>query len=292
MTLAAGNLGAAQALVRAQEGSGRTVARGVRMLLQSVQGLPVVGWEVSCRISPGNVSTDRLLVGVKTQGVSGVRLHGLAEALGMPRTIAAEFQGGLRLSHQVMLAVEASANGLELRAYHAFEDTGLGMRGFKWFAHDPGRSRVSDYAPSVKTWQAVCDFYGARCSEPSLSPDGIANVAHQSARLIACSAMKKQTPGTRVDFFSVNEREGARDSTCFRLYESGLKFTNIEAAVGNLFVRYQLEAHWPRVQALMSSRPLGWVAVGEDSMGIPFVTVYGEASVLDARRMTVYGAGR
>lgn len=292
MTVAAANPRPGSVSVPTQEDLARGFAQSTRLLLQTVQGLPTVGWEVSCRISASGVTTDRLLVGLATQGVSGARLHGLASALGMPKTIAMEFQEGLGRSRQVMLAVEASANGLELRAYLAFEDTGHGMRGFKWFAHDPDRSRVSDYAPSVKTWQAVCEFYGAKSSGLSQPAVGIANAAHEAARLIACSAMKSQTPGTRVDFFSVSEREGARDSTCFRLYESGLTFTHVKNVVADLLSAYQLQAQWPRVQALMSSRPLGWAAVGEDSLGIPFLTLYGEASVLDARRLMVFGAGR
>lgn len=292
MTLAAASANPARVAVPTREDPVLGFAQGTRLLLQTVQGLPVVGWEVSCRISPSGVTTDRLLVGLETQGVSGARLHGLASALGMPNRIAAEFQEGLGLSHQVMLAVEASANGLELRAYLVFKDTGHGMRGFKWFAHDAGRSRVTDYVPLAKTWQAVCDFYGTKSSGLSQSSVGIANAAHEAARLIAWAAMKSQTPGTRVDFFSVSEAEGARDSTCFRLYESGLTFAHVKNVVANLLSVYQLQAQWPRVQALMSSRPLGWIAVGEDSLGIPFLTLYGEASVLDARRLMVFGAGR
>jgi hypothetical protein len=267
-------------------------AQGIRLLLQTVQGLPVSGWEVSCRIAPGSVSTERLLLGFDTHGVSASRLASLAPELGMPDGMAAEFQEDLESTARILLAVECAFNGLEIRAYQAFKNSTHGMRGFKWLAQDPGKCRITEYAFAAMTWRSLLDFYEMQQRPYRQVGVGIADPVKHVAGRIAQRAMKAQSPSQAVEFFSVSERAGARASSCFRLYETGLSYSDVSAEVASLLSFYQLNSALPRLEALMAERPLGWIAVGEDSLGIPFLTLYGEASVLDARRLMVFGAGK
>jgi len=43
-------------------------AQTVRRLLAATQGLSLAGWEASCRLSPGGITTNRLLLGPETPG--------------------------------------------------------------------------------------------------------------------------------------------------------------------------------------------------------------------------------
>jgi hypothetical protein len=282
----------AKGVVQVDEELRRSFAQGIRLLLQAAQGLPVSGWEVSCRIAPRGISTERLLLGFNTQGVSALRLARLAGELGMPEGLAAEFQEDLASTAQVLLAVEGALHGLEIRAYQSFKDLERGMRGFKWLAQDPSKHRITEYSFEEKTWQSLLDFYYSRHSfYPHTAMDMSGPVMNAAAQIVRRS-MDTQSVSARVEFFAVSETEGLRASSCFRLYETGLKFSDVQDLVSSLLSHYRLDAKWPHVQALMANRPLGWVAVGEDSLGIPFLTLYGEASVLDARRLMVFGAGK
>ena len=267
---------------------------GIRQLLRLSQGLDVAGWEVSCRISLHSVSSQRLLMGLRTEGVAPSRLHGIAGELGMPEHLAESFR--LRLSHtsEILLAVEARQQDLELRAYQRYDNPqdAVSMRGFKWMRGDPDQYRITEYARADKTSAEIVSVYEQQARAASLGHRPATASAYQAAAAIARSAQQRYPIQRSVDFLNVSEMTGERLSSCLRLYESGLQFRDVLEPISELLSRWELDSERARIISVMTTRPLGWIAVGEDSARTPFLTVYGQGSLLDARRAIGVGVAR
>lgn len=259
---------------------------GLRLLLQTAQGLPMIGWEVSCRISPAVVSSQRILMGLLTRGVAPSRLQGLAGVLGMPSELAQQFTRTLPDARQILLAVEAQPQDLEIRAYQIFDNIGapLAMRGYKWMAYNVGRYRVTDYHHADQTWPQVIEHYEQQ-SQESASADVNHGIAYRAASTIARLAQARRPMQRMADFLVATETTGGRASSCLRLYETGLQFRDVVAPVSALLTQWGIESERANIFSAMTTRPLGWIAVGDDAAGQPFMTLYGQASLLDARRL-------
>lgn len=260
---------------------------GVRLLLRTAQGLPMIGWELSCRISPSAVSSQRLLMGMPTLGVAPSRLYGMVDALGMPEDLEAPFLHNLPHARQILVAVDAQPQDLEIRAYQIFDHTDepLAMRGYKWMMQDTSRRRITDYSRSNQTWPQVLARYEQHAQ--TKAGDGS---AYQTALAIARLAAARCPMQRDADFLLAHETTGRRASSCLRLYETGLQFRHIVEPVSELLRHWGLASERARVLSVMTTRPLGWIAVGDDADGMPFLTLYGQAALLDARRLIARGA--
>jgi hypothetical protein len=267
---------------------------GVRALVRQTQGLPLAGWETSCRMGPDGARSDRLLVGFDLAGVAASRLTGLVHELAMPARWHAEFLGSLHQAAHIMLAIERHEQRVEWRVYQCLRPdsvlaaSGLAMRGFKWFA-DAGvqqpANRITDYwrlpmaAAPLQDWLAA----GSGVPEPARPAYAVMGAA---LRL----ALRRQPGGRLPDFLVVSEQGAARASCCLRLYESGLLGSDLVPEVDALL------AHWAwsperRAQAMRpwTDRPVGWLAAGLDRTQQAFLTVYSEAQRDDASHALVNG---
>ena len=295
----------------------REWATGVRCLMQATEGLPVIGWEASWRLSPGQSCFDRLLLGFATEGVAASRLHVLAHSLGMPADLAQGFERELPLARRVLLSAELSARAVdtsrtqaarrasELKAYLEFDDAalsasagpawdanvpaGLAMRGRKWRANpaQPATGavicRTSDYwRQNLQAREIVALLGQAAHERPTMRP----------AHTLVCAALDlalwRQPKGWACDFLSVTELPTGRSSYCIRMHNSGLKMNELSPALAALMRAWQLPV--ALLARIPSQRRLSWLAAGVDSAGLPFLTLYSEASLADARLALAFGA--
>lgn len=295
----------------------REWAKGVRCLMRAAQGLPVIGWEASWRLSPGQSCFDRLLLGFATKGVAASRLQGLARSLGMPCALAQGFEQELPLARRVLLSAElgeravdsscaqVARRGAELKAYLEFDHAaghgaaglapdadwpaGLAMRGRKWRA-DPSQpspgaviSRTSDYWRQSLQARDILALLGQAARE---------NPAMRPAHTLVCAALElalwRQPKGWACDFLTVTESPTGRSSYCIRMHDSGLKMDELTPALAALLRAWQLPS--ALCARIPNQRRLSWLAAGVDGAGFPFLTLYAEARLADARLALAFGA--
>lgn len=265
---------------------------GVRLMLSAAEGLPMLGWELSCRITPGAVNCQRLLLGLPTAGVAPARLYGLVDALSMPKEFAELFGHELPKARQILLAVEAQPQDLEVRAYQVFNgaELSVAMRGYKWMSQQASRCRITDYHREGHSWPQVIAYYVQQSHQCRDSQRPGLGLGYSTAATIAQLAQDRR-PQHDADFLRVSELAGHRASSCLRLYESGLQFRDIVIPVTTLIENWGLKSERASILSMMTSRPLGWIATGEDGSQAPFFTLYAQASLLDVRRLLARGVG-
>ena len=268
----------------------RDFAQALRQLMQASQGLSLAGWEASCRFAPGVARTNRLLLGFDTSGVALRRLSGLPRELAMPEALAQRFLKELPHARRILLAVEEGERGVEIKAYHEYGDSAgeasdlpaaLAMRGRKWYAHLPGQGaqRCSDYLRP-----GLC---GAALRQWLRDRTGMAAQAGPALDVLALAAALAGE-AAELDFLTVTEAPSARLSCCMRLYDSHLTLRTLHPALVKLAQAWNLS---PSLLArLPHQRRLGWLAAGTDALAHPFLTVYGESSLADARQALALGA--
>lgn len=265
--------------------------QGVRGLVRTTQGLPLAGWETSCRFTARGARSDRLLLGFDLAGVASARLGGLVRELAMPAAFQDEFLGLLDQSAQLMLAVERQGDEVERRAYLVFRggeaasSPGLAMRGFKWFAAADAASRITDYwrvpmAPGPL--QALLD---AAPGVPASARPTYAVLA-DALRL----SMRRRPGAGRPELLVASEPGAPRVSCCLRLHEGGLQGRDLQALLDGLLAGWD----WPAARRdsalqLLARRPIAWLAAGIDRFEQAFLTVYCEACRDDASHALVNG---
>ncbi len=263
---------------------------GLRVLLQQVEGLAVLGWETSCRLSPAGLKPNRLLLGFATAGVAARRLQALPTSLGMPASLAASFLAEQGAANQILLAIEQASEQVELKAYLSFasrlgaveqvvvENRSLAMRGYKWHPQDPDRTRTSDYWRTPVTAQKLLSRLDQGEGVPPVASPAYAVAVDAVRTALACRPYWHE-----ADFLTTTEQNSARSSCSVRLYESGLRVADLQPALA-LLKKNWLISDDEQLLARMGQRHLGWIQVGVDGQNEPFVTVYCEASRADARQ--------
>ena len=285
----------------------------VQSLLRASTGLATAGWELSVRISPQGVSWQRLLVGWDTAGVATSRLLGLPRELGMPETLGQAWQQQAPRAAQVLLAAEAVAQpdatqvgevaAVDRRAYLQFpsrddQDT-LVLRGFKWRDDQPQTWRETDYhrvsmnltQAQSTVQQAAQDSQRSRalCQAYRVAADVLANA---SADLRQRGQSVAHVPfELLVATESVAGIDTPRSSLCCRLYDLGVDARLASTAMQTLLQAWGHASQGAALRNLLTHRPLGWLAVGQDRHGQPFLTLYAQASVHDAWQWIASGAG-
>lgn len=272
---------------------GQAFSRAVGQIVRQTQGLPLIGWESSIRLSPDHVRPNRLLLGFSPHGVAEQRVLGLPDALGMPLAGAQAFAGYGLSARSILLAAEMGDRTVELKAYLQFSPAwpaplpGLLMRGYKWQLGQgalPNRTsclRVSDY---------VCPDQGAHEALAMLRRSSEASELAQAAYALVEHALTRHPVGLQPDVWMVGEEGNQRASCCIRLYESGLCVADLLPGLKVLSAAWSLQDHLsPEILKSLGSRPLGWIAAGLDGQGNPFVTLYCKASRSDARHVMTLG---
>lgn len=252
----------------------------VRLVGDSVQ----VGHELSCRFGPSGVCPDRLLFEIDPTWMRTGHHAQLLMELSMPEAMKKDLQQDMRHAHQFLFAAEASSGGAELRTYLGFaqpghpQQPGLVMRGFKW-CH--GRERVSNYW-HVPVSAHTLAIQGEQQSRLPVHAGVVWSVLMQ----ILNAALVNGQGLDMIEMWAVTEPTTPRGSVCLRLYETGLCVADVALALE------QLVTIWPscavsfeNVIRAMGPRPLGWLAAGIDSAGLPFMTVYCEAGNQDVRTL-------
>ncbi|MBF0340894.1 MAG: hypothetical protein HQL95_08025, partial [Magnetococcales bacterium] len=205
-------------------------AGGLRSVLKQVEGLAVVGWETSCRLSPSGLRTDRLLLGFSPAGVAARRLQALPAALGMPASLADSFMAAQGKASHILLAIELGSADLEIKAYLSFEsrlgpvepagveNRSLAMRGYKWHPRVPDRTRTNDYwriSITAQKLQSILDQ--AEGVPPAAIP------AYALAAFAIRTALASRPYWHACDFLMATEQASERSSCSVRLYETGLQ---------------------------------------------------------------------
>lgn len=284
-------------------------AAGVQSLLRASQGLTTSGWEISVRLSPERVCLQRLLVGWETRGVSLARKRQLAAEWGIPPTLSPAWQSDLMHAEQVLLAIEggqlqARADTLERRAYLQFPRTqdneSLVLRGYKWRDEQPDVWRQTDYhrlpMGLAQTQHAL------RLAMTQDTHDAMSLHAYSAAAEIlnnACQRLSQRGDSLETAPFEIlvateSSQTGPtpRTSLCMRLYDLDVDARMASEPLQKLLSLWGQAQHGAALRNLLTHRPLGWLATGTDRQGLPFLTLYAQASIHDAWQWTALGAGK
>jgi hypothetical protein len=282
---------------------GREFSRALGRIVRHTQGLPLLGWEASIRLSPGQVRPNRLLLGFSPQGVADQRVLGLPAALGMPLPAVRAFERYGLSARSILLAAEMGRSGIELKAYLQFDPAlpapvpGLLMRGYKWHPASGADAaaalpvlpvlpvRVSDYFPLPSATPDATALLRLRAGVPER-----AHPAYALAEQALARALARHPAGLQTDVWVVSEQDSPRASHCIRLHGSGLRLADLWPGLEALGSAWSLQDRLtPDVLKSMGPRPLGWIAAGLDGQGDPFVTLYCEASRSDAWQVMTLG---
>lgn len=266
-------------------------AGALRQLLTATSGLPLAGWEVSCRLSPDGASANRLLLGLSTEAVARHRLQALPQKLGMPAALTRGFLHELPHARRILLAAEQGTQGVECKAYHEFFQSlpdgadlpvALAMRGRKWRGNGRHQAlRCTDYLRPGLSVPELQRWLRERASQGDALAPALALVGRAVDLALGASP-------AAPDVLTVTEAPSPRLSFCVRLYESGLRLQALRPALSSLAQAWNLSTAW--LARLPEQRRLGWLAAGLDAGGHPFLTLYGEASLADARLAIALGA--
>ena len=285
----------------------------LQSLLRASAGLATAGWELSVRITPRGVSWHRLLVGWDTAGLATARILGLPAELSMPEAVASAWQQHASQASQVLLAVEASVPSAERGAQPAIvvdrraylqrrtddpNDT-LVLRGYKWRDDDPLNWRQTDYhRVSLNGAQALDALRHAAHEEQR--PVALGQAYHAAAEVLSRVSTDLGQRGLDIasmpfELLVATETAAGvatpRSSLCCRLYELDADARVAMAPVHTLLQSWDLAHQGVVLRNVLTHRPLGWLAVGQDRHGDPFLTLYAQASVHDAWQWIASGAG-
>ncbi len=77
-----------------------------------------------------------------------------------------------------------------------------------------------------------------------------------------------------------------------RLYDLDVDARMASEPLQKLLSLWGQAQHGAALRNLLTHRPLGWLATGTDRQGLPFLTLYAQASIHDAWQWTALGAGK
>jgi hypothetical protein len=265
-------------------------------MLDQLSGLPVIGWEASCRLSVRGIETGRLLAGIERTSLSPSRWSSLLDELDIPGSHCEAIGEHLPDADRVYVACEQREASVIRKVYlerdRAFRQ-GPGERltilGYKWdaTAHSGDRRRTTEYWILDHT-DAGSSMTELRSGVMSGSADyrALTRVAQVlSDALTEALAMSGPLSLWRHRHMMVREEGGARASVAFNFYDSGLKAGALRNTVGLLADACSLDTG--AVDTLfdvISHRELAWLAGGLGADGEPFLSIYCEASRDDAHQ--------
>ncbi len=265
-----------------------------RAMLDQLSGLPVIGWEASCRLSERGIETGRLLAGIERTDLSPSRWRSLLDELDIPGAHRQAIDEYLPDADRVYVACEQRKASVIRKLYlecdRAFRQVAgerLTILGHKWDAtvHSLERQRTTEYWTLDHT-DAEFSMSELRSGVTPGSADhrALTRVAQVlSYALTEALAMSGPLSLWRHRHMMVREQGGARASVAFNFYDSGLKAGALRKTVGLLADAWPLDtgAVGPLFDVI-SHRELAWLAGGLGADGEPFLSIYCEASRDDA----------
>lgn len=248
------------------------------------------GREDSFKLSHGNLSTQRILLGIPTHQVALDRILHWSDTLGIPRRLRTVFAQHLPDANMVGIGLEEGRDHAVIKAYLEFWDkvrievkrTGstdpmLLHLGFKWRAQDEGdNGKISHYVchPLLSLHDILARIEGIYSGARSDIPRDLAMaiIRHAAAA----------NPGRSFLYVEANEEGDPRKAFDINLYKSELRMSDIETFLRDLTRHYAISNE--QFQSLMSyvgSHLLGHLAGALDQSGRDATTFYYETRALD-----------
>jgi len=270
-----------------------------RAMLDQLSGLPVMGWEASCRLSKRGIETGRLLAGLMRDELSATRWSKLLDEMVVPQSYRETIVQYLPSTNRVYIAWEQGAHSVTRKFYlesdRGFEQAHkerLTILGYKWNINDTSTNdglRITEY------WSI--DDSDPQASVSLLREKSFAELSsitadhHAFALVVAVmiSALKEaqSTVGYQSPWqhrhMNVRETGRSRASMAFNFYDSGLRVESLRDVVSALAAEWSLvSVDVERLFDAIGQRELAWLAGGLSTEGLPFLTIYCAATRDDA----------
>lgn len=258
-----------------------------RRLLDRVRGLPVIGWEASCKLGPSGIASGRLLAGLRREQCAPARWRQLPEEYGMPLALREDCCARLPHAARVLLAYEQSGDAAVAKLYlesdarrHDVPGAQLTIVGYKW-PMSVADERATTPLRVTEYWQL--DGLNPASSMRALRERDAADPCAPVHALLAQTMVQAaESPDWRYRHLTVREAGVSRACT-LGFHGSGLSAEALRQPVQALAADWALPAS--EVEALfdaIGARTLAWLAAGSAADGSPFLTIYCEADERDA----------
>jgi hypothetical protein len=261
-----------------------------RSMLDLLSGLPVLGWELSCRLSAHGTQTGRLLAGINRDTLSASRWGKLFDEIGLPVACRQAIEQDLGSADRIYIACEQGSRSVTRKLYLEFTHAArhrpgerLGILGYKWVEPDtPSKGlRITEYwtQEQLDAHTAMAALQNGRASG-SVDPGPGASVVNLLIQALAHALLLAGPDRTwQHEHIRVCEADTPRASLAFNFYGSGLRAGDLTDAVTALADEWRLNATDIRqLLEAMAQRELAWLAGGLDTHGEPFLTIYCAAS--------------
>jgi hypothetical protein len=256
---------------------------GARPLLQLARNLEVdFGFEKSVKLSSGSALADRMILGVRSTLAEPDALLGICRQIGMPSAHLAQFSEFLPAANTIGFGYEDSPQGGMYKVYLEFweklrkraqadSSPDLLFLGFKWDARDPDRAAIARYTcyPLLTVngiHQRLDALYESQDDSPSLL----------ATRQIIELASRRIGNDSFV-YVEATEEGNPRKSFDINFYKAGLRISDLQAVLGELWSRYRIPGSpGPAMAGKYGACPFGHLSGGLGRDGEDFLTIYYE----------------
>jgi hypothetical protein len=269
-------------------------AHPARVMLDVLSGLPILGWEASCRLSARGIQTGRLLAGIDRAALSASRWGKLFDEVSVPTAHRHAIEQDLALADRIYVACEQGTHNVTRKIYLEFGSAirhrsaeRLSILGYKWTQPKAASAdtRITEYWTQEQTdaRQTTSDLRH-KPGSPAVDPGVGVPVVHVLIQaLTKALSLAGLDSAWRHEHIKVYEPGLARASFAFNFYDSGLRAGDLTEAVAALADKWALNAAEVRqLLDAIAQRDLVWLAGGLDTNGEPFLTIYCAASSEDA----------
>ena len=267
----------------------------VRLMLDTLSGLPVLGWEASCRFNARGIQTGRMLAGIDREALSASRWSKLFDELGVPAAYRHVVENDLDSASRIYLACEQGSHAVTRKLYLEFAHAArqrpgerLSILGYKWIAGEVASThgRTTEYwtqePTDARTAMAALKLRSgpADCRASALLADVLIHALTQAI------IMAGSDSAWQHEYIRVSESSTTRASFALNFYGSGLRIDDLTQVVSALVDEWGLNTdEFDLLLDTIGQRELAWLAGGLDAQGEPFLTIYCAASRDDAMQV-------
>ena len=257
-------------------------------MLNRVQALGVpFGREQSFKLTPAQLLSDRLLIGVQRSALPVPALMQIAGELGMPQDGRTLLVRALPLANAVFFATEDTPQHRLYKIYLEFWDAvrarvragdaspQLLHFGVKWSSARPGHCEQARY---------VCHpLLGVRAIQRRMravypAPDS-ALALELALQMVGQAAAR--APDAAFLYLEASEANNPRRSFDINLYKSGLRVQDVQGPLQQAAERFGIAPQpWQAQLASLGPLALGHLSGGCDRRGEEFLSVYAEIAPL------------
>lgn len=276
-----------------------TSTHPVRAMLDQLSGLPVLGWEASCRLSARGIETGRLLAGIERNELSASRWVKLLNEIALPEKYRQSIVTQLPIANRVYFACEYGTRSVTHKLYVESDDgfrhtvdERLTILGYKWndpLARTEAESRITEYwtqkRTDVPSAVALLQEATALASLPLKDTQRALELVTATLTNALSNALTNADRHNSWQHRCMNVREDdhPRASFAFNFYDSGLRAGALRETISALSTVWSLpSAEIDHFFDQIEERELAWLAGGLGSDGEPFLTIYCVASHDDA----------